>query len=85
MTIVAGRSAASRCRVRRIPQWSSAWEISLLAYVPRGVVGMPIRFYKAAAQRSQLVDVVGDEALRNASSFAATASRSSPSGCPPPI
>ena len=32
-----------------MPQWSSAWEISVAEYVPRGVRGTPIRFASADA------------------------------------
>ena len=54
---------ARSCSARRMPQCSSACEISLVTYVPRGVVGMPIRFESADAIGAQLVEVIGGERL----------------------
>ena len=77
MTIAVGLSVARSCSARRIPQWSSACEISLVAYVPRGVVGMPIRFESAdAIVRSSSRSSVTSFSKKAASRFAAV-SRSS--------
>ncbi len=76
-TTAVGFLVARSCSARRMPQWSSACEISLVAYVPRGVVGIPIRFESAEAivrssSRSWVASV-----SRKASSRAALVSRSS--------
>ena len=58
-TSTSGRSDARSSKTRRMPQCSSAWEISVVTYVPRGVVGAPTRFDERRRDRPELVEVVG--------------------------
>ena len=62
-TTAVGLSAARSCRVRRIPQCSSACEISLVTYVPRGVVGDTDQVGERGRDRPELVEVIGGERL----------------------
>ena len=77
-TTAIGLSPASSCSVRRIPSGAPACEISLVTYVPRGVVGIPIRLELGGRRRSFVAR--RDRrwgASRKVSSFWALASRSS--------
>ena len=73
-TSTSGRSAASSSSRRRMPQCSSACEISPTAYVPRGVLSAPEEVRERRRDRPQLVRVVRVESAR-------AARRASPRRC----
>ena len=77
-----GRWAASSSNRRWMPQCSSAWEICVVAYVPRGVVCAPTRFETAEAIVRSWSRSSTASRLSSASSFVETTGPPSPARIP---